>query len=599
MAPGVTARAADLLRGALEVVRERDGWVRPLRVTEAQLRALGSVRAWHPGVFRQMAACTSGVRLELETDSTRLRVELALASVPRATTATLRDVASHTGCEAPPADVVSVDVDGRHLGPFRVGEKDALEVDLAEAEPGAPVPLPGMGPRRRVRVWLPCLVPCSVREVTGDGTLIEPAPPRPTLLVLGDSIAQGYVASDPARTWPALLADHLGLDLVNQGIAAQVFQPGSLADLPRRLEAAAVVVELGDNYRFEACSAGAVARDVRSFLDEVAAAWPDAPTWVLTTPPHTELLYPTHPRSCVAEVDRLIEEAARRHAQMRLVRADALLDRHLLPQLLADGSDHPGDPGQLMIADRLSFVADATRAGTPERRRRALGALADAGEEALPVRDALAERGFEPSLAEGGAVIADGPFGTRLLWASDRALVRRALACLGPADVTCVCGSRSVAREAARAARGTARPCHLVVWKGDELPAPDPSCDVRPLTAAYAGAVRERYSHPEYLAPGELEALLAEGRVLGGFEQGRLVGFVGEHPQGSMGMLEVFEEARGRGWGRTLAQAKMRQAVLAGRVPWAEVWPGNEASLALVTSLGFEVLPAEGMWFVS
>lgn len=607
--PSVTARGADLLRGAALIVDEKDGWVRPQRVSAAQLRALGSVRAWHPGVFKQMAACASGIRLEFVTDSDHVRVELRAGAVPRGSLAVLRDVAAHTGGEPPRADVVSVDVDGRHLGPFALGElagerggaagagpdlAPALELDLAE--PGSQATLPGMGPRRHVRVWLPCLAPCSVREVAGDGTCLEPAPERPALLVLGDSVAQGFVASDPARTWPALLADHLGLDLVNQGIGAQVFQPGSLADLPGALEPAAIVVELADNYRFEACAAARVERDVRAYLEEVAAAWPEVPTWVLTTPPHTEALYPTHPKSCVAEVDAMIAREVRRHAQMRLVNAAALLDERLLPQLLADGSDHPGDKGQLMLAERLSFVVDATREPAEERTERALGLLREAGTAALPVRAALTRPGFSPCLVEPGIVIAEED-GTRLLWASDRKLVRRALTCLGPARLTCVCGAKSVAREVARAAHAPARPCHLVVWQG-EPPAADPERDIRPLTAAYAGTVRERYSHPEYLAPGELEGLIAEGLVLGGFERGRLVGFVGEHPEGAMGMLEVFEEARGQGWGRALTAAKVRQLAVLGRPAWAEVWPDNDASLALMRSMGCEVLPAEGLWFV-
>ena len=595
----VAERGERLLRGALTTVAEKDGWVRPQRVSAAQLRALGSVRAWHPGVFRQMAACASGIRLELETDSSRLRVELRAGEVPRGSLAVLRDVAAHTGSEPPAADVASADVDGRHLGPFLLAGRDALELELEEAGTQAALPLPGMGPRHRVRVWLPCLAPCSVREVMGDGTYLEPVSPRGELLVLGDSIAQGFVASDPALTWPALLADHLGLDLVNQGIGAQVFQPGSLADAPRAIEPAAVVVEFADNYRFEPCSASGVARDVRAYLGEVAAAWPEAPTWVLTTPPHTEALYPTDARSCVAEVDEMIAAEVARHPQMRLVRAGALLDERLLPRLLADGSDHPGDDGQLMLAERLSFVVDATRAPEAERREAALAELRGLGDEALPVLDALGREAFEPRLADPGAVIADGPHGLRVMWARDRKLVRRALACLGSAPLTCVCGSRSVAREVARAAHGKARPCHLAVWHGAAPEAPGAARDVRPLTTAHAATVRERYAHPEYLAPGQLEDLLARGLVLGGFERGRLVGFVGEHPEGSMGMLEVFEEARGQGWGRALSAAKVRQVLAAGRVPWAQVWPDNAASLALVRSMGFEVLNAERMWFVS
>lgn len=591
-----TAHAADLLHGALDVVDAGDGWVRPSRFSAAQLRALGSVRAWHPGLFRQMAVCTAGVSVEFETDGGEVELELRMGPVPRGTMGALADVARHAGAEPPRPDVVSVDVDGRHLGPLAPGEGDLLTIDLADPDALA-LPLPGLGAPRHVRVWLPCLVPCELRSVRADGSFVAPVAARGRLVVLGDSIAQGFCAEDPARAWPALLADHLGLDLVNQGVGGQVFQPGTVpaAELE---DAAAVVVELGENYRFEPCAASAVARDVRAFLDEVAAAWPEAPVWVLTTPPHLEGVYPTHPRSCAREVDRIIAEAVARHPRMRLVNAGALLDGRLLERLLADGCDHPGAEGQLMIADRLGFVMDATTDEADARRERALDAVRAEGDVVLPVADALARGVGEVRLAEKDAVVVDVPDGPRLIWARDRKLVRRALTCLGPAPVSCVCGTRSVAREVARAAGGRARACELVVWRGP-APAMDPGRDLRVLTPAYAGAIVAAYSHPEYLTPGELEGLLARGRVIGGFEEGRLVGFAGEHPHGAMGMLEVLPEARRRGWGQTLAAAKVRQLLGEGRLPWAEVWPDNEASLALERSMGFEVLESGSLWYAS
>ena len=192
-------------------------------------------------------------------------------------------------------------------------------------------------------------------------------------------------------------------------------------------------------------------------------------------------------------------------------------------------------------------------------------------------------------------------YGMRLVAARSRRLARRALTCLGTGPgAACVCGDRALAREVARAAGGHARACHLVVWpEGDPVPAPAEPRDIRPLTPADAGAILERYAHPEYLAPGELEEALAAGRFLGAFDAGRLVGFVGEHAEGSMGMLEVFEGHRREGWGTALVLAKVADHLSRGERPWAEVWPDNEASLALERKLGFVVLPADGLWFVS
>ena len=106
--------------------------------------------------------------------------------------------------------------------------------------------------------------------------MIEPVASRDQLLVIGDSIAQGFVSGDPAHNWPALLATKLGLDVLNQGIGGQVFLPGSTVGLVDEASPSAVVVELGENYRYEPCQEMRISRDIRTSLFEVAEAWPEA-----------------------------------------------------------------------------------------------------------------------------------------------------------------------------------------------------------------------------------------------------------------------------------------------------------------------------------
>lgn len=602
------ASASELLHGALGCVEVWDGWVRPERFTPAQLRALGSCRAWHPGLFRQLAACSAGVSVCFETDATRVEVELVREGLPRGSAAVLADVASHEGRADEPLDAaaydhVCADVDERHLAPLEPDGRGVVALELDDParapEPGlVRLPLPGMGEPHRVRLWLPCLSPSLVRSVRCDGSYLRPVAEKDALLVLGDSISQGYVAQDPARSWTALLAEHLGLDLLNQGVGGQVFQPGSLADLARAVTPAAIVVAFGANYRYEPCQASRVGPEIRAYLAEVAAAWPEVPTWVVTPLPSSEELYPTHPASCFSEVAALIARAAARWPQMRLVDGAALLDEDRLGELCADGADHPGAAGQRLLFERLSFAVDATADAPELRRARALELAAHGGDVAFPLAEALRRGIGEVLLAERGIVVLEVPHGLRMVWATSRQQLRRALACLGAPGVTCLLGTRRMAREVSRASGGHARPCHLVIWRHGR-PEQDSSLDLRALTPAYAGAVREHYSHAEYLDDGELEEALAAGSVLGAFEAGRLVGFVGEHPEGSMGMLEVFEGHRRRGWGTALVRAQLARQLDEGHTPWAEVWPDNEASLALERAMGFTVLPADQMWFVS
>ena len=678
-----------LVRGAVDAESDATGTLWPRRFTPAQRRALGSVRAWHPGVFRRLAECTAGVRLEFETDATTALLEVTLPGVPKASQAVLERVASWEGGGAPepPYDGISVEVDGRSRGIVEPDADGLLELALdAPAERGL-VQLPGMADHHNVRVWLPALQPCGLRSLVADGSFVEPAPAQGLLLVLGDSIVQGYVAGEPAGMWAARLADELGLDLLDQGVGGQVFQPGSLADLPARVAPEAIVVAFGENYRYEPCGQTAVEADVRAYLGQVSQAWPDVPTWVLTPTGHLEEVCPSHPLSCFAEVEGIIWDAAAHHPQMRVVDGRALLDQGALADLLADGDAHPNVLGHEQIAERLAYVVRAERPPAEERRAAAVRELARAGaggtgetgaaaaeaagagaaaetdagaagtdaetgallasapepaaaggaagadgaaaagaplaaaadavpDPALPLAECLRRGVGEVLCAQGGVVVLRSAANAQLVWAADgsapvRARLREALTCLGAGrGVTCVLGGRDVAREACRALdlpRMDA--CLLVAHPGAEPPevatpgTGDPrdraTRGIRVLGRGYAEAVARHYAHPDYLAPGELERLLSAGRVLGGFEDGRLVGFVGEHEDGSVGLLEVLPAYQGQGWGHALLAAKTRAQLAEGLVPWAQVWPANRASLALMRDCGYVVGAERSMWFCS
>lgn len=355
------ARAADYIHGAVALDDAPGGWTRPRRFTADQMRALGSVRAWHPGLYKQMASCTSGIRLEFVTDATMVELELIADPAPRGTAAVLADVEAFKRAPKPPYDGVSCVVDGATVAleglPDGGGELDfVFEVGKDDAVAGGLVHLPGMGDPHAVELWLPALRGCAVRALRTDGSFIDPVAKKPGLLVLGDSIAQGFVSRDPSASWPALLAKKLGLDLINQGIGGQVFMPGTLMGLPRVLglpgAPAVVVVELGCNYRFEAYSRSRMLTDARLVLSEVAGAWPQVPTFVLGCLPVTEDVYPTHPRSCFDQVDDALREVVSRYGHMAFVEAGGLYGT----ARLADGSDHPGPAGHASAAKKLASV---------------------------------------------------------------------------------------------------------------------------------------------------------------------------------------------------------------------------------------------------
>lgn len=86
--------------------------------------------------------------------------------------------------------------------------------------------------------------------------------------------------------------------------------------------------------------------------------------------------------------------------------------------------------------------------------------------------------------------------------------------------------------------------------------------------------VREAFESPDFL---------------GGYLDGELVGYIGVHGEGSMGMLHVFEPFRRRGYAEALYATLINDQLRKGRLPYAQVIEGNEASLALQRKLGLRV----------
>jgi len=79
---------------------------------------------------------------------------------------------------------------------------------------------------------------------------------------------------------------------------------------------------------------------------------------------------------------------------------------------------------------------------------------------------------------------------------------------------------------------------------------------------------------------------LEEFGLYGAFLEGKLVGYIGRHPEGSMGILQVAPEYRRRKIAKALETYMINLSLEIGHIPFAEVVVGNEKSVALQESLG-------------
>lgn len=139
-------------------------------------------------------------------------------------------------------------------------------------------------------------------------------------------------------------------------------------------------------------------------------------------------------------------------------------------------------------------------------------------------------------------------------------------------------------------------PCSQWVYPSKQAPE-YPQADVRLLTQDYVQTAAAYY-HLVSDSASYISHRIEAARIWGLFEEGRLVGFIGTHSEGAMGMLEVFPEYRRRGYAHILEASLIAWHLKRGWTPYCQVIDGNTASLHLQTSLGMQrgTLPAIWKW---
>ena len=79
---------------------------------------------------------------------------------------------------------------------------------------------------------------------------------------------------------------------------------------------------------------------------------------------------------------------------------------------------------------------------------------------------------------------------------------------------------------------------------------------------------------------------IEKGWMFGAFMENELAGFAGMHTEGSIGMLEVLPQYRGRHIGKALETYMINLSLEHGMIPYGQVADGNEVSTRLQETLG-------------
>lgn len=124
--------------------------------------------------------------------------------------------------------------------------------------------------------------------------------------------------------------------------------------------------------------------------------------------------------------------------------------------------------------------------------------------------------------------------------------------------------------------------CFQVAFYGKNLPV-DTDLAVRVADEQDFAMLVENY---HLVSPAELEMLVRRKSILIGYYKGQLIGFIGEHLEGSMGILYVFPEYRRRGFGCALQTHLMSKTIEKGYIPFGQVEKDNLKSLSLQKKIG-------------
>ena len=127
--------------------------------------------------------------------------------------------------------------------------------------------------------------------------------------------------------------------------------------------------------------------------------------------------------------------------------------------------------------------------------------------------------------------------------------------------------------------------CYQVAYYGDK-PEVDGALTVRTAGEEDLPTLTEVY---HLISPEELRLVVKRRSILLGYFKGRLVGFIGEHLEGSMGILYVFPEYRRHGFGSALQKHLIAKTMEEGFIPFCQVEKDNRSSLDLQKKLGMTV----------
>jgi len=121
-----------------------------------------------------------------------------------------------------------------------------------------------------------------------------------------------------------------------------------------------------------------------------------------------------------------------------------------------------------------------------------------------------------------------------------------------------------------------------------------PDMNVIELDVSYYDMITQNYELD--LGEAYLRGRLEAGALYGAIVNGEMIGFAGEHAEGSLGMLVILEQYRRRGYAAGLVGYGVNKRIEQGLIPFTNVFPDNHASIEMHKKLGFTISKDKVWW---
>ncbi len=186
----------------------------------------------------------------------------------------------------------------------------------------------------------------------------------------------------------------------------------------------------------------------------------------------------------------------------------------------------------------------------------------------------------------GGVLLLDRGSNIHMLSAEDRSLGKRLIDSIDSCYQIVVCQEELAAYAKERLDLHETFTCHKVAYFKGHQPDLATELDIRRPDDACLQKIKDCY---HTIPEAEINEIQRRGNLFCAFHGENFVGFSGRHLDGSLGLLEIFDEYQGRGFGEQLERFMMRYIMEQGDIPYGEIVIGNAVSERLQRKLGFEI----------